>query len=185
MSSGDQPVRGSESVCADDAAVRQRLDAILHSQTFHGARGQQKLLRHLVEERLAGRENLLKEYTVGVVVFERGEAFDPRIDPIVRVEASRLRSRLEKYYESEGNDSDLRIQLPRGSYVPVISSRPAVPVADVAPPVAVVRRVPKIEWALVVAAIAIASATWLFVVRPTTASAPLAARFERATFEAG
>jgi eukaryotic-like serine/threonine-protein kinase len=185
MSSGEQQVRNSELVCAEDAAVRRRLDAILCSHTFYGARRQQKLLRHLVEERLAGRENLLKEYTVGVVVFERGEAFDPRIDPIVRVEASRLRSRLEKYYESEGDDSDLRIQLPRGSYIPVISSRPAVPVAGVAPPVAEVRRVPKIEWALVVAAIALASATWLFVVRPTTASAPLAAQFERATFEAG
>src|SRR5579863_9384177 len=158
MSSGEQQVRNSELAGAEDAAVRQRLDAILHSQTFHGARRQQKLLKHLVEERLAGRESLLKEYTVGVVVFERGEAFDPRIDPIVRVEASRLRSRLEKYYESEGNDSDLRIQLPRGSYVPVISSRPAVPVAAVAPTVAERRRVPKIEWPLVVAGIAVASA---------------------------
>jgi Tol biopolymer transport system component len=96
------------------------LDQVLSSSTFAGAKNQQRLLHFLVEKLLQGDAAYLKEYSLGVEVFGRGADFDPRLDPIVRVEASRLRSRLHKYYETEGQGSTLCIDLPRGGYVPVI-----------------------------------------------------------------
>lgn len=98
--------------------VISHLETILTSDVFSGAARQQRLLRHLVERHLNGKSNELKEYTLGVEVFDRGEDFDPRLDPIVRVEASRLRSRLQKYYDLPGAADRIRISLPRGAYVP-------------------------------------------------------------------
>jgi serine/threonine-protein kinase len=76
-------------------------------------------LRFIVEETLAGRSNGLKEYTLGVDAFDRGEDFDPRLNPIVRIEAGRLRSRLKQYYAGEGRRDEIQIYLPRGTYTPV------------------------------------------------------------------
>jgi hypothetical protein len=79
-------------------------------------------LKFVVEQTLAGDGPNLKESVIGVEVFGRPADYDPRIDPIVRVEARRLRSRLDKYYNS-GNSSDpVRILLPKGSYVPSFES---------------------------------------------------------------
>lgn len=114
--------------------VLSHLQLILTSDVFSGAARQQRLLRHLVERRLQGKSSELKEYTLGVEVFDRGEDFDPRLDPIVRVEASRLRSRLQKYYDSTGGAERVRISLPRGAYVPsfedVVARPPVEPVIE-------------------------------------------------------
>ncbi|MCC6860293.1 MAG: hypothetical protein IT158_17120 [Bryobacterales bacterium] len=80
-----------------------------------------RFLRFVVEQALAGRGSELKEYLVGVEVFDRGEGYDPRVDPIVRVEARRLRSKLSAYYESEGAADPVRIDLPTGRYCPRFS----------------------------------------------------------------
>lgn len=101
-------------------SIRAHLENILASPSFSGAWRQQRLLRFLVEAAIQGRTADLKEYSLGVEVFDKGEEFDPRLDPIVRVEASRLRTRLKKYYEAEGKDDPIRIVLPRGSYVPLL-----------------------------------------------------------------
>lgn len=77
------------------------------------------LLRHIVEETLAGRSDGLKEYSLGREVFHRPGSYDPRSDAIVRVQASLLRKRLASYYEHEGRDAAIRVELPRGGYVPV------------------------------------------------------------------
>ena len=76
-----------------------------------------------MEETLNGNADELKEYTLGVKALERRDSFDPRTDPIVRAEASRLRTRLALYYASEGQADAVAISLPRGSYVPVFESR--------------------------------------------------------------
>jgi serine/threonine-protein kinase len=76
-----------------------------------------RFLRFVVERVLTGRAGELKEYAIGVEVFDRRPDYDPRVDPVVRVEARRLRSKLETYYEQAPDE--LRIQLPKGSYVPV------------------------------------------------------------------
>ena len=114
---------------ADSKKALAHLEQVLVSATFAGAKNQQRLLRFLVEKLLQGDAAHLKEYTLGVEVFDRGADFDPRLDPIVRVEASRLRSRLHKYYETEGHLSALCIDLPRGGYVPALVHA-AVPDAE-------------------------------------------------------
>src|SRR5436190_6491869 len=82
--------------------IRSQLSKILSSQTFRSAEGQRAFLRFAVEETLAGRGESLKEYTIGTEAFSRGESFDPRLDPIVRTQARKLRARLNKYFETEG-----------------------------------------------------------------------------------
>lgn len=86
-----------------------------------------RLLRFLIEESLAGRGAEIKEYSLGVLVFDRGDSFDPRIDPIVRVEARRLRTKLAAYFESEGREEPLVIEIPSGSYQPKLTGARAAP----------------------------------------------------------
>jgi serine/threonine-protein kinase len=104
--------------------VRAHLDRILSSGCLGQAESLARLLRYLVEETLAGRANCLKEYTVGVEVFERGSDFDPRIDTIVRTQARRLRGKLAAYYSDTGKTDSLAIELPKGTYVPVFRDVP-------------------------------------------------------------
>lgn len=110
--------------------VRAELDRILATKGFSGAGRLSKLLRYVVEKTLAGETEQLKEYAVGVEVFERDGNYDPRLDSIVRVEAGRLRSRLDEYYNGEGAGSSFRINLPRGGYSAQFDRREAVPVLD-------------------------------------------------------
>src|SRR5690349_4081930 len=77
-----------------------------------------KFLRYIVEETLAGRAGELKEHVLGREACGRGDDFDPRLDPVVRVQAGKLRARLAAYYQGEGSEEPLRIHLPKGSYVP-------------------------------------------------------------------
>ena len=98
--------------------IRQQLARILASDTFRAAKGQAAFLRFVTEEALAARGHLLKEYAIGVEVFRRGESFDPRSSAIVRLEARKLRLRLQKYYEGEGSRDPVQIEIPKGSYVP-------------------------------------------------------------------
>jgi TolB-like protein len=102
-------------------AVRRQLERLLASQTFQACWRLQELLRYLVEETLAGRARHLKAYTLGVDVFKRDPAFDPLVDPIVRVQATRLRRLLDKYYRDEGSGDNVIINLPKGGYVPVFN----------------------------------------------------------------
>jgi TolB-like protein len=82
-----------------------------------------RFVRFAAKHTLSGGADRLKEYLVGVEVFDRGAAYDPRIDPIVRVEARRLRAKLRAYYASAGRDDQLRIEFPKGSYSPVFRFR--------------------------------------------------------------
>ncbi len=106
--------------------VRAELERILATKGFPSSGRLSKLLRYVVDQTLAGDTGQLKEYAVGVEVFERDGDYDPRIDSIVRVEAGRLRSRLEEYYSREGASSPIRINLPRGGYSAVFERRDAV-----------------------------------------------------------
>lgn len=105
------------------ASVIAQLDRVLCSSTFIRSKRLGRFLRFTVEQCLEGRQGALKEYLVGVEVFNKMETFDPRIDSIVRVEARRLRSKLEKYYQTEGRDDQIVIQFRKGSYVPQILTR--------------------------------------------------------------
>ncbi len=109
------------------AGIREELARVLASETFRGAECLRAFLRYVVEEAISGRAAEIKEYTVGLEVYGRGAAFDPRQDSIVRTEARKLRSRLAAYYESEGRSNPLRIEIPKGGYVPAFleNSAPA------------------------------------------------------------
>ena len=94
------------------------MERILESRWLRDSAALKALLRHVVEETLAGRQSGLKEYALGLAVFHRPGDYDPRNDAIVRVQASQLRKKLALYYEHEGRESSLRIDLPRGGYIP-------------------------------------------------------------------
>ena len=113
---------------SDQEAIREQLDRILKSGTFHQSRRRQRFLEYIVNETLAGRGERLKGYNIAIAVFDRTETFDANIDPIVRAEAARLRDRLREYYEVDGPDDPVRIELPKGGYTPHIEFRhPATP----------------------------------------------------------
>lgn len=104
----------------DPGAVREHLSAIGASSGFANSDRLTRFLQFTVEAKLRGDEDRIKEFVLGREVFDRGEDFDPRLDPIVRVEARRLRRRLEEYYAGDGRSASLRIEFPKGSYVPLI-----------------------------------------------------------------
>jgi len=103
------------------AEVRAQLERVVSSSRFTSAPGATRLLRFLVEETLSGRGEQLKEFTLATGVFGRDASFDPKLDPAIRVEASRLRQRLEHYYLTLGRNDPVLIDLPRGAYVPHFS----------------------------------------------------------------
>jgi TolB-like protein len=108
---------------SDQKAIREQLDRILHSGPFLHSRRRQRFLEYLVNEALAGRGERLKGYNIALEVFDRPETFDPAIDPIVRIEAARVREKLREYYEVDGQIDPIHIDLPKGSYTPKIEFR--------------------------------------------------------------
>ncbi len=113
---------------SDEKAVREQLGRILRSPPFQQARRRQRFLEFIVNETLAGRGERLKGYNIALEVFDRSKEFDPNLDPIVRTEAVRLRDRLREYYDADGQNDPVRIELPKGSYTPQIQFRqPATP----------------------------------------------------------
>jgi TolB-like protein len=97
--------------------IRAALRRILDSPPFDQAERSKAFLKFAVEETLDGRGDRLRGHTIGVEVFDRPEGFDASADPLVRVEAGRLRRRLAEYHAGPGADTPVRISLPRGSYV--------------------------------------------------------------------
>ncbi|WP_162787117.1 hypothetical protein [Notoacmeibacter marinus] len=117
-SSDPQPKCASLDLFSADAIHRQ-LDRIVASDEFRQSRRLCAFLQFIVGETLAGRAATLKELVIAQEVFDRSHDFDPRDSSVVRVEAGRLRSRLEKFYKATGSDHELVVNLPKGSYVPV------------------------------------------------------------------
>jgi adenylate cyclase len=101
------------------AHVTAQLDAILASPMFDASERNRRFLRYIVEETLANGGTRIKGYSVGISVFDRETNFDPQIDPVVRIEAGRLRRSLERYYLTDGRCASVRISVPKGGYVPL------------------------------------------------------------------
>jgi len=104
-------------------SVRTQLRKILFSRTFARSERLARFLTFTVEQTLAGRSEEIKEFVIGVEVFDKDAKYDPRMDPIVRVEARRLREKLRKYYETDGKSDPICIEFPTGSYAPVVQTR--------------------------------------------------------------
>jgi hypothetical protein len=108
---------------------REELAAVLRSPEFARAPRLAQLLEYLCEKVFSGETAQIKEYSVGVELFGRGDGFDQNADSIVRVEANRLRKRLADYYSGEGAANSLHIHIPVGQYVPVFQARVVDPPA--------------------------------------------------------
>jgi TolB-like protein len=105
--------------------VLAQLARILASDLFVHSHRLSRFLRFTVEHVLEGKSALLKEQVIGVHVFDRPPTFDPRLDAIVRVEARRLRSKLEQFYAESGRDDAIVIEFRKGRYIPIIALRQA------------------------------------------------------------
>ena len=105
------------------AAVLEQLERILTSVEFVASDRLRSFLRFVVEEALEKRADRLKAYTIALEVFGRAPSFDPQNDPVVRMEAGKLRRRLERYYLGAGRDDPVRIGIPKGAYAPTFSLR--------------------------------------------------------------
>jgi len=101
---------------AQGIKINECLAKVLASPMFAKAERQQRFLSYIMAETLEGRAEKLKGYNIGVEVFDRDPSFDPAIDAIVRVEASRLRSKLREYYDGAGCTDPVRFELPKGTY---------------------------------------------------------------------
>ena len=99
-------------------AIREQLERLVSSPDFARSEHLTQFLTFIVEETLAGRSDDIKGYTIGTAVLGRDDQFDPTIDPVVRIQAGRLRRALERYYLVEGTNDPLRIEVPKGGYRP-------------------------------------------------------------------
>ena len=102
----------------EETAIRAALERVASSEAFRRSPRCTALLRHIVEEYLCGRAHLLQGTTIAQDVFGRDESFDSNTDPIVRVQAGRLRNLLEAYYRGPGVSDPLVISIPKGGYTP-------------------------------------------------------------------
>lgn len=153
--------------------IREELARILSSVPFADADRLQRFLTFVVEESLEGRGGRLKESVIGVEVFGRSPGYDPKSDPIVRVQARRLRTKLSEYYEGAPQAAGFQITLPKGGYapeyVPTAQAVPDKPIAEVAEEAPVAVQAPVIaappaparfrfRWAVLIVPLAIAAA---------------------------
>ncbi|RUL97681.1 hypothetical protein [Rhizobium chutanense] len=123
---GSQGGQGDDPT-ADPARVRDQLDRILSSVEFQAPDRSRRFLAYIVAETLAGRETNLKAYAIAQAVFGRDASFDAQNDPVVRIEAGRIRRALERYYLVVGRDDPIQITIPKGRYVPsFIVRQPAI-----------------------------------------------------------
>ena len=99
--------------------IKNQLERILASSEFMAGKRLGQFLRYVVEQTLNGQSGSIKQYTVAVEAFGYGAHFDPQSNPIVRIEAQRLRRALDQYYYTHGIEDPIRIEIPKGGYIPV------------------------------------------------------------------
>src|SRR5262245_36275840 len=126
VSEASKPENGNAAPSAEE--INQELDRILQSAFFQRSERLQRFLRFVCAYEMRGEGHLLHEYLIGSEVFGRGEEYSPHEDGIVRRQAHALRRKLQEYYEKDGADDPIRIELPVGRYVP--SFRRYSPPAD-------------------------------------------------------
>ncbi|MGF7159587.1 adenylate cyclase [Rhodoligotrophos appendicifer] len=126
----------------DPEEIRAQLRRILESATFDVPGRLRHFLQYVVDETLAGRANRLKAYSIGIEVFDRSQSFDSQSDPVVRVEAGRLRRALERYYLMSGATDPILIEIPKGGYTPRFTLRAAFADDEAALPSVVDRQEP-------------------------------------------
>ncbi|MGA9411158.1 MAG: hypothetical protein WBV78_12035 [Roseobacter sp.] len=114
------------------AEARDQMERMLKSKAFQISSRNQAFFRYIVEQTLAGNEDRIKAYSIAIEVFGRGDTFDPQVDPVVRIEAKRIRRAIELYFLTDGKNDPIRIYIPKGGYVPVFeaSETSDLPIAE-------------------------------------------------------
>ena len=128
----DETARARSDLAVPDAVVRAQLARVLTSEVFSRSQQLRRFLTFIVEQQLAGRGHSIKESVLAHELYGKGTNFDGGTDPVVRVDARRLRDKLREYYD--GRSEPVVITLPKGSYVPVFEANSASS-AHTAPPV--------------------------------------------------
>src|SRR5256714_7816899 len=107
----------------------EQLDRLLHSRILQGSESLKAFLKFVVIKSVESQETQLKEYIIATEVFGRSTNYDSRNDSVVRVQAGRLRAKLQEYYATEGKDDPVLIDLPKGHYNPAFAylEPPAIP----------------------------------------------------------
>src|SRR5580698_4955744 len=126
-------------------AARKQVDRILASNTLHASDVLRRLLKFLADKTFSGEADDLKEYSVGLDALGKPPTYDPRQDAGVRLQASRLRQKLDGYYRNEGKNDPLIVELPKGRFKIAWHPRDTdvLPAPDVPPlPVAAPPRLP-------------------------------------------
>ncbi|MGA3224159.1 MAG: hypothetical protein ABSC65_10385 [Acidobacteriaceae bacterium] len=100
------------------AAIHEQLERLLSNSHFKQSRRFPSFLRFVIDQTLQGQTDLLKERTLGIEIFGREADYDTASDPIVRVTATEIRKRIAQYYQEPGHETELRVSLPAGSYIP-------------------------------------------------------------------
>ena len=144
VETSNQEVESSASLKGESSeaeAVLQELERILASRYFRSAGRSRQFLQYVVQQKLGGHLELLKERTIGTEVFQRSPDYATGDDPVVRVQAGEVRRRLEQYYQEAPGNSPVSIKLPVGSYSPTFhwaseKTSPAPELPPVAPLVA-------------------------------------------------
>ena len=101
------------------AKIKEQVSRIVSSASFKNSSILSRFLEFVIAESLAGREQELKEYTIGIHVLSRLPDFNPQLDAIVRIHAGRLRRALIEYYYESGKNDPIRIEIPKGGYSPL------------------------------------------------------------------
>ena len=115
-----------------DPRIANQLELVLRSQSFRASKRLTRFLSYIVDLATTGHGEEIKETSIALAVYDRPADYDPKIDPVVRNEARRLRNKLEAYYAGEGRLDQIKIVIPKGAYVPSFESlaQPAIPDAS-------------------------------------------------------
>jgi hypothetical protein len=143
-------------------AIQEQLERLLSNSHFKQSRRFPSFLRFVIDHTLLGQTDMLKERTLGIEIFGRDHDYDTSSDPIVRVTATEIRKRIAQYYQEPGHETELRLSLPSGSYIPqfhwpesakgngaaqlALIPAPVAPVSDETPPAVTVVPPKRLNW---------------------------------------
>lgn len=139
-----------------EISVRIELARMLAHEEFTSSARMSRFLQFVVESTFEGNTSTLKETSIGVAVFDRDPDYDPKVDPVVRSEARRLRLKIARFYELAGEGGTVQISLPKGGYTPIFvsPSAPAAPSTELLPQAPPPKQLSR-HWVVVIALISI------------------------------
>ena len=114
----DHPITPTCITDEETQLVKNQLKRILQSKQFKSAKKLQSFLKYIVDKTVAGEEQVIKQYTIGIEALSLADNFDPESNPAIRIMGGRIRQRLEEFYDDTGSKDELIIKMPKGSYIP-------------------------------------------------------------------